>query len=116
MGIENAHQLIVFKIGPLSQLNRAFDSGIHGPELRAAGIEEIADLLAASGLQNSKATRIRQLLRNLCDENSGGSRMQNIALVLYCKIKIFYQDELRPATEKCMNDLAKKQARRRSNS
>jgi endonuclease III len=73
MGIENAHQLIVFKIGPLSQLNRAFDSGIHGPELRAADIEEIADLLAASGLQNSKATRIRQLLRNLCDENSGGS-------------------------------------------
>eukprot|EP01043_Picozoa_sp_COSAG02_P040087 COSAG02_NODE_3215_length_7161_cov_57.637638_5_plen_447_part_00 len=56
-----------------SQLHRHFDSGIHGPEIRAADIDEIADLLAASGLQNSKARRIRQLLRLLHDENGSVS-------------------------------------------
>ena len=56
-----------------SQVHKAFDSNIHGPELRAAAIEELADLLADAGLQNTKAKRIRQLLRDIHEEQGSVS-------------------------------------------
>jgi endonuclease-3 len=72
-----------------SQLHREFDSGIHGPELRAADIDQIADLLAASGLQNSKARRIRQLLRLLHDENEGSVSLEFLSNAPRDKIHIY---------------------------